>query len=139
MCECGCVSNDQKYRLPAKGRSFYLVTLVGGCTECDYPPGVAIELITQSHALFKEYKRGEFVDGDLPLTDWSDGKGCMIVTGMLSHEFTAKLTPSLVGLDSNELGENGVLDQAGAEVTLEEMFSEATVRPFIQPNRASVS
>lgn len=131
MCECGCTMNDRRYTLPGPGKSIYLITLSAGCVDCDGPSGVSIELIEPDTILFKEYKRGEFSEGPLKLQQWPDSKGAAIVTGMRRHEFVKAASKHLIGVSSDEIGDDGVIDEAGAEVILEEMFEDVQVRPEI--------
>lgn len=129
MCECGCTMNDERYRFPGPDKSFYLLTLSGGCVDCDAGPGVSIELIEPNNSLYREYKRGEFTNGKLRFEKWPDSKGAAVVVGYRQHEFIRALLQHLIGVSSEELGENGVIDEAGAEVILEEMYEDAMFRP----------
>jgi len=131
MCECGCVANDRRYTLPAPGTAVYLITLSGGCVDCDGPAGVSIELIEPGTFNHGYYRRPEYTDGPLKFEDWSDSKGAAIVTGMRQCEFVKAMQKHLIGLDSNEMGENGVIDEAGADVIAEEMFEDAVKRPVL--------
>lgn len=129
MCECGCTSNDDRYTFPGPGDSFYLLSLAGDCRSCDAPSGITLELIEPSNTLYEEYKRGTFTRGKLKFEKWPDSKGVAIITGMCMHEFIAALRSHLIGVSSVELGENGLIDDAGAEVILEEMYEDAQVQP----------
>lgn len=132
MCECGCIGNDQKYRLPGPGEAIYLISLSVACENCDAPSGVSIELLQPSSATFKEYTADEMYGVEpLELNDWPDSKGVGIVTGMLKDEFIKAMVPHLVGVDSRKLGENGVLDEVGAEVIVEEMYADSWLQPAI--------
>lgn len=136
MCECGCTSNDDRYTFPGPGKSFYLLTLSGHCVECDAPSGVSIEQIEPSNVLYKEYKRGEFSNGPLLFESWPDSKGAAVVVGMRRHEFIKALLSHLVGVSSDDMGEDGKIDEAGADVILEEMYDDAQVRPqLVTPKR----
>lgn len=123
MCECGCTANDERYVFPAPGRKVYVLTLSRGCVECDAPSGVTIERIDRGTLL------PDFIDGELKFEDWRDSEGVAIVTGLLKHEFVEALLPQLVGTSASEMGDNGVIDEAGAEVMLEEMYADAQVKP----------
>lgn len=129
MCECGCTSNDKKYSFSGPEKSLYILTLSGGCVDCDAPSGVSIELIETTNILYKEYRRGDFLNGKLKFEKWPDSKGAAIVTGMRRHEFIKALMSHLVGVSSDEMGENGKIDESGADVILEEMYEDAQVRP----------
>lgn len=130
MCECGCGSMADRYRFPAPNEAIYLLSLYPACTNCDVPPGITLELITREHTLWAEYQDGDwYCDGPLPFEQWHDSKGVAIVAGMRSDEFVKAMLPHLVGVDSNELGEGGVLDEAGAEVIAEEMYADACTKP----------
>lgn len=129
MCECGCVGTDERYRFPGPGKSFYVLVLHGKCLNCYSPAGVAIERIDPGHALWKEFKRGEFLDGDLQFEKWPDCYGVSVVTGFLRDEFIKALSPHLVGVNSNELGEGGELDEIGAETILEEAYEDSAFKP----------
>lgn len=131
MGECGCTTNDRRYRIPGPDKTFYLLTLSGACENCDAPPGITIEVITPEHTLYREYKRGEFNDGQLKFEKWRDSRGVAIVCGMRKHEFVKAILPHLIGLDSKELGDEGKLDEAGAEVVIEEMYDDSQTRPAI--------
>jgi|GEM_PF-5008339 len=131
MCECGCSSNAKRYKFAAQGESFYILTLLTVCVNCDGAPSITIELIEPGNTLFDEYKRGEFLSGDLAFEDWRDSKGVSIVCGMLRHEFVKALSQHLVGINSDELGENGTIDDAGAEVILEEMYEDSQLQPRV--------
>lgn len=133
MCECGCVANDKKFKFPANGKSFYLLTLSTACMNCDAPPGISIELIESGHGLYEEYSAGDsdYLEGDLPFEKWPDSKGVAIVCGMTRSEFIKAMSSHLIGIDSNELGDDGVLDDVAAETILEEMYENSQVRPYI--------
>ena len=134
MCECGCTSNDDRYSLPAPKRAIYVVTLSKACVYCDAPSGVTIERIDPGTTLYDEYKAGEFMNGPLVLEDWPDSKGAAIVCGLLKHEFVKAMTPHLVGVSSEEMGENGVIDEDGADAIAEEMYRDAQIRPHLATN-----
>ncbi len=138
MGECGCVMNDRKYLLPGPGEKFYVVTLSAGCVDCDAPSGVTIERIQRGDFMFSDDHRTEFTNGMLKFEKWSDSEGVAIVTGLRRHEFVAKLKSHLIGVSSEEMGENGVIDDAGAEVILEEMHDDSNVTPHF-PKRQSPS
>ena len=132
MCECGCVGNDDKYTLPGPGESIYVLRLAGECVDCDAPPGIVIELLYPGDAEFEEAAvNGMYGYRPLTLNDWPDSKGASIVTGMRKHEFIKAMLPHLVGVDSRKLGENGVLDEVGADVIAEEMYEDSQTRPFV--------
>lgn len=131
MCECGCTMNDDRYTLPAPKGAIYLITLSGPCTYCDAPAGVSIERIEKGQGLHAEYRRGEFGAAPLELQDWRDSAGAAIITGHLKHEFVAATLKHLVGVSSDEIGENGRIDDAGAEVLLEDMYDDAQYRPKV--------
>lgn len=128
MCECGCVGNDERYTLPAPNGAIYVVSLHGGCIDCDSPPGVSIERIDKDNIIFNEWKRGEFSNGPLVLE-----KGAAIATGFRRHEFIAAVMKHLVGVSSEVMGENGLIDEAGADVIAEEMYDDAKFRPSLVP------
>lgn len=121
MCECGCTSNDHRYWFPARGNEVYILTLSGGCTECDAPSGVSIERISQGSSLWKD--RRDYLDGKLKFEKWPDSHGVAIVAGMRRHEFIKALTPHLIETDLDEL------DEIGAEVLLEEAYEDSVVKP----------
>lgn len=131
MCECVCVANDDRYTFPGPGKSFYLLTLSGGCISCDAPSGVSIERVKPGDFLHKYVKenRDTYTCGELSFEKWSDSEGVGIVTGFRQHEFIAALLSHLVGVSSDEMGEDGKIDEDGADVILEEMFSDAVVKP----------
>lgn len=129
MGECGCSMNDDKYTLPGPGKSFYVISLASHCCNCCAPAGISIERIDPGHVLWREYKQGEFTQGQLPLQQWPDNLGVGIVVGMEKHEFVKAMMTHLVGVSSNELGENGKIDEYGAEVIAEEMYEDACFRP----------
>ncbi len=133
MCECGCVMNHRRFSFPGPGKAFYILTLLGACENCSAPTAVWIELIEPGHALWDDYKRGDFLDGPLLFDQWPDNKGISITTGLLSSEFVKALSSHLIGVNSTELGENGLIDAAGAEVILEEMYADAQVQPYLPP------
>lgn len=131
MCECGCVSSDRHFRFPASGDSFYILTLQGACVDCDGAPSIRIELVEPSNTLYEEYVRGDFLDGDLAFEECPDSKAVSIVCGMRRHEFVKAMMAHLVGVDSSELGEDGTIDEAGAEVILEEMYEDSQTQPRV--------
>lgn len=131
MCECGCVMNWERYKFPANGDAFYLLTLKNHCVDCDGKTGVMIELIEPGTFEFKFYSDVHNIDGDLQFEQWRDGKGVAIACGLFKHEFVKKLSPHLVGIDSNEMGESGLIDECSAEVILEEMYDDAQLQPAI--------
>lgn len=131
MCECGCAGNDKRYKFPGPGKSFYLLTLSGGCINCDYPSGLTVERIKPGDYLHEYLKdnREHYIDGDLKFEKWTDSEGVGIVTGFRRQEFIAALLKHLVGISSVEMGENGKIDAIGAGVILEEMFEDSVVEP----------
>lgn len=132
MCECGCTMNDRRYRLPAPGKSFYLVKLSGACVDCDAPPGITIELVEPTHTLYRDYKRGDFETMPLKLEKWVDTKGVAIRTGMQQRQFVEAMAKHLVGLDSKEMGGgDGRIDDVGAETIAEEMYEDSTTVPTL--------
>jgi hypothetical protein len=132
MGECGCTLNDAKYYLRGPDRTIYVVTLSGHCANCDAPAGVSIEAIEPHHVLYHECLRGEFTQGPLPFTDWPDSRGVAIVTGMTKSQFVKAVSSHLVGINSNEIGdENAQLDECAAEIVAEEMYRDAQRRPSL--------
>ncbi len=135
MCECGCPGTWTRYRFPAPKRAFYLLTLMGPCTNCDGSSGFTIELIEPGsfeHGYYsKDYP--EALDGELAFEKWGNGNlGVGFDTGMRKHEFIDKLMPHLIGVDSRELGEKGKIDKFGADAILEEMYDDAQVKPALR-------
>lgn len=123
---------DDKYSLPGPGQSIYLVSLAVACKNCDAPAGITIERMEPGDAMFEEYTEDEIYGvAPLQLNDWPDSKGVAIVTGMTQAEFVKAMMPHLVGVDSRKLGENGVLDEAGAEVIAEEMYGDSWTQPSV--------
>jgi len=107
-----------------------MLTLSAGCTECDAPPGVTIELIDSSNVLYKDYKRGEFINGKLQFEKWSDSNGVAIITGFRKHEFVKALTSHIAGTNWDDMkDDDGVVDEISAEVVLEEMYLDSLVKP----------
>lgn len=104
-----------------------MLTLSGGCVECDAPSGITIERLAKSDIHYRE--RDDFTEGELKFEKWVDTEGVAVVTGLLRHEFVAVLKSHLIGVSSDEMGEGGVIDEAGAEVILEEMYRDAVVKP----------
>lgn len=84
--------------------------------------------------------REDYLDGELHFNDWRDSQGVAIITGMRRHEFVAALTKHLVGVSAEDMGDDGTIDEVGAEVLLEEMFEDSQVKPRIvepaQPSEA---
>ena len=131
MCECGCTLSDRKYKFPGPGKSFYIVSLCGWCVSCDAPSGVTIERIDSKHILYEEYKRGDFLEGDLTFDNWADTVGAAIVTGMTSAEFVRATKSHLIGVNSKDFGRDGKISEIGANEILEEMYEEAQKRPTL--------
>jgi len=129
MCECGCTSNDKRYTIPGPGKSYYLVTLRGHCVECSGHSAVLIDLLEPGSHDHEYYNDADMIDGPLPLREWDDKKSCTIVTGMLREEFVSKLAGHLVGIDCDEMGDDGRIDEDGAEVILEEMYDQSQTFP----------
>lgn len=139
MCECGCTGNDQHYRFPGPGKTFYILTLSGGCVSCDAPSGFTIERIDSTNILWENFNRGEFLDGNLHFEKWPDSVGVAVVTGMLKHEFVAATKSHLIGIDSRDFQDDeaadGKIDEIGAETILEEMHEDAQTRPKLVQSR----
>lgn len=132
MGECGCVGNDERYWFPAPNNGIYLLTISGGCTDCCAPPGVTVELVERGKKSREWKEREWYIDGELQFQDWGNGnKGAAVVTGFEKHEFIKALLPHLVGVDSKKMGENGAIDESGADVILDEMYEDAMFRPRI--------
>lgn len=135
MCECGCTGNADRYKFPAPNGAFYLLSLYPHCTNCDVPSGFTIELIEPGTHQF-QYWTEDFPDGingELPFENWerTESKGVSIVCGLRVEEFIEKLKSHLIGVDSNELGDDGVIDEDGADVIVEEMYEDAQVQPAL--------
>lgn len=131
--ECGCSEFDLRYTFPGPGGCLYLLTLSRACMNCDSPSGVSIERIQPGHFYYGKEERKDFTDGELKFEQWSDTEGVAIITGMLRSEFIAALSKHLIGVSSEELGVDGKIDRAGADVILEEMYADAIVRPHFPP------
>lgn len=130
MCECGCVTNDEHYKFPGPGKTFYVLTIHGGCVSCDSPPLIDIEHVSPGTHQFDWYQELDSLDGDLPFEKWADGRrGMAIACGWLRHEFIKAGMSHLVGVSTDEMGEEGKIDESGADVILEEMFDDVTFRP----------
>jgi hypothetical protein len=141
MCECGCQTNWERYTFPAPGGAIYLLTIAGHCENCDGGSFMRIELIDKSNTLFSHYKSGEFINGSLKFCNWPDSKGVEVGFGHTKSEFAKAMIPHLAGIDVNELGDHGILDEAGAEVIAEEMYAEMQVVPsldqqYFKPHKA---
>lgn len=126
MCECGCTSNDRRYSFPGPRKSFYILTLSGGCVDCDAPSGVTIERINPGDFMYDRANREDFLDGKLPFEKWPGSEGVAIITGLRRHEFVKALQIHLVG---TEIIEDGTIDEIGAEVLLEEAYEDSVVTP----------
>lgn len=132
MCECGCAGNHDRYLFPAPNRGLYVLTIAGHCLNCDGGSGISIELIEPSNSMYREYKRGDWTNGKLKFDDWGDSKGVSIVCGKQRHEFIHDCLKHLVGIDCVDMGSGGgQIDEAGADVILEEMYEDAQLKPFI--------
>lgn len=130
MCECGCPGSWQRYTFPGPGGSIYLLTLAGACENCDAPSGVSIERLKRGAWLRKYVEENpDHIDGPLKFESWPNqgSEGVGIVTGFRKHEFIKALLPHLVGLSD----EDGKIDECGADVILEEMYSDAVVKPHL--------
>jgi hypothetical protein len=119
MCECGCTSNDERYSFPGPGKTLYLLTLSKGCESCDAGPGITIERFQRKASTFDL----EFIDGTLPFEEWPDSEGVAIICGFRKHEFVKAMRQHLTDTPVDEL------DESGAEVVLEEMYSDSVFRP----------
>jgi hypothetical protein len=122
---------DERYRLLGPDKLLYIITLSGHCTSCDAPPGISIEEIDETHSLYREYQDGEFNCEPLVFEKWADSMGVAIITGMRQHEFVKAMSQHLVGVSSDEMGEDGTIDADGAEVIAEEMYNDSQSRPTI--------
>ncbi len=133
MCECGCQGTWTRYRFPAPDGAFYLLTLMGTCTNCDGASGFRIELCKPESHDYEYYGKDfpEAIEGELKFEDWGDILGVHFDTGVQKHKFVESLLPHLVGVDSRKLGEDGVIDKFGAEVILEEMYEDAQMQPTL--------
>lgn len=129
MCECGCVANDRKYWFPGPSKTIYVLTLSAGCVDCDASSGVSIEVLKPGDFMYSKIKQDEYSEGPLEFEKWGDAQGIGIITGLRRHEFVAKCQSHLIGVSSEEMGEGGKIDEAGADVILEEMFEDSVVEP----------
>lgn len=136
MCECGCTSNDKRYVFSGPGESFYILVLSGGCTDCDAGPGISIQRADPGTHLFEFCgdNRDDYLDGVLVFEDWPDAPTAAVITGMQQHEFIKALMPHIVGIDSNEMGEDGTVDDDGADVILEEAYPDSMFEPKLVTN-----
>jgi hypothetical protein len=123
MCECGCTSNDERYLFPAPGNEVYMLTISGGCTDCDAGPGITIERFDKSNYW---WEHREYLEGKLKFEKWSDTKGVAIITGHRKREFVKAILPHLVGAD--------VSDEIACEVAIEEAYAASMVRPHFPTN-----
>lgn len=133
MCECGCVENDVHYRFPGPGETFYILTLSGGCIDCDAPSGVVIRHIKPGESNYEWFSDKETIDGELPFDMWGDGSaGAAVATGMLRSEFIKATKQHLIGINSKDFDDNNEdrkIGEIAAEVILEEMYQDAQTRP----------
>lgn len=128
MCECGCTANDERYLFPAPGKQVYMLTISGGCTECDAGPGITIERLPKSDLHYKEWET--YTEGYLNFEKWPDSEGVALITGFRKHEFVEALLPSLVGVEVP-------MDDIGAEIVLEEAYVDSIVRPHFPRKESS--
>jgi hypothetical protein len=133
MCECGCVSSDLHYKFPGHGDSIYILTLSKGCIGCDAPSGVTIQNTRPGDSLYEWYRDPETHEGELHFENWGDqGMGAAIITGMLRSEFIKSTRDHLIGINPKDFAYNdGLIDGDGADVILEEMYSDAQTKPRI--------
>lgn len=124
MCECGCTSNDERYLFQAPGNMVYMLTISGGCTECDAPPGITIERLAKSDLHYQE--RDVYTNGELKFEKWAYSEGVALITGFRKHEFVAGLKAVIVGAGPFD---GGAIDEIDAEVLLEEAYEDSIVRP----------
>lgn len=129
MGECGCTANDNRYYFPGPNHSFYLLTLSGGCIECDGPPGISIEQFKPGDHGYDYYQEDNYTEGALPFEKWPDSMGIGIITGMLRNDFIDAVKSHLIGVDSKEMGEDGTIDEIGAETIIEEMYVDSITCP----------
>lgn len=95
-------------------------------------PDLTPERIEPGHVLWANYKRGEFLDGELVFEEWPNNKGVAINTGPRKHEFVKAMLPHLEGLDLKSMCDDGkTLDRIGAETILEEMYSDSQTKPHV--------
>lgn len=131
MCECGCVSSRRRYRFPAPGKCTYLLTLIPHCVDCNWPSAVSIELVEPSGWLYREIRDGDCLVGDLPFEKWPDSQGVLVECGHMKNGFIDLLRRHLIGVSSDELGTDGLIDDVGADVILEEMYEDAQFSPRV--------
>jgi hypothetical protein len=132
MCECGCSGNADHYVLPGPNRSVYLITLQSACINCDGPDGITIELFPSKRAV-REYlcwADDEFPE-TVPLDKWPCSKGACISTGRTKGEFIETMKKQFVGFQPKGLLDEGqdAFDENAAEVIVEEMYEDSTMRP----------
>ena len=138
MCECGCTLNDDRYTLPGPKGSMYLVTAHGGCDNCDSPPNITIEHFdrgTFDHEYNSDPDNGA---SPMKLEKWGEGKGIALVTGPKKSDFVKAAKSHLIGIASEDFGENGKIDEIGAETILEEMHGDARVKPHVPKRTKAV-
>jgi hypothetical protein len=80
MCECGCSSCGEFWKLPGLKGTFYIVQKYPGCKGCSAPCGVVIQKITKEnhdYDFYNETKDFEFI-----------GDECFrfVTIGFFSHE-----------------------------------------------------
>jgi hypothetical protein len=144
MCECGCVGNDNKYLFPGPGNTHYVLTLHGGCIECESPSGFTIERVDSTNVLWEEFNRGEFLTGNLAFAKWPDSVGVAFITGMLRPEFIEATKSHLIGIDSKDFANDADkrsrdIDEYGAEAILEEMYEDAQTKPrLVEPSDGTI-
>lgn len=94
MCECGCTTNNEAYRLPGGKGFFYVIELYAGCDNCTAGPGVLVRKITRESYDHEDVKDAQL----LPLHTHDKGMTeCAIALGLDPDTFRKEAIPIIDG------------------------------------------
>lgn len=127
MCECGCTSGNQVFKLKAP-RGWYVIELLRGCHYCSSGPGLQIY-----HSEAVKYL--DDVEHFSVLPTIGKGEHCisMIKCGLNPDETEKAAIKCFVGtqVDDDEC-QNGIIDEPIAEILGEDFWKDAlTAAPSV--------
>ena len=62
MCECGCGTFNGRWKLKAPNKKWYVISIYGGCQNCDAPAGISIDLMSASECRERLAGSEDFVE-----------------------------------------------------------------------------
>lgn len=124
MCECGCTSGNQVFKLKAP-KGWYIIEFLRGCDYCSVGPGIQIHHPEAIDPMYFGFDNTEDMESipDLPILGKGEHCVTMIKCGLDPGEVQKAAVRCFVG---RELELNPI-DTISAEIMGEEFWEEALI------------